>query len=160
MHLEFFSHSLCTWNFLVTHSAAPWKSLSVWTLEAEAGVGLRVHEVTFLNRDMEVEAASQGFYFCVESLCKKFGEISQKNNSFSKAFPSEFCNIQPIFTAMPFCLGNMMKVLRGHPNWVYGCAFSPDSSILCSVGASKAVCVRVSCSLILLNCVHNHFKSK
>ncbi|KAF2979632.1 hypothetical protein EK904_006298, partial [Melospiza melodia maxima] len=35
--------------------------------------------------------------------------------------------------------GNMMKVLRGHPNWVYGCAFSPDSSILCSVGASKAV---------------------
>ncbi|KAI1231710.1 hypothetical protein IHE44_0007342 [Lamprotornis superbus] len=32
--------------------------------------------------------------------------------------------------------GNMMKVLRGHPNWVYGCAFSPDSSILCSVGAS------------------------
>ncbi|XP_041900773.1 WD repeat and SOCS box-containing protein 1-like isoform X1 [Corvus kubaryi] len=56
--------------------------------------------------------------------------------------------------------GNMMKVLRGHPNWVYGCAFSPDSSILCSVGASKAVCVRVSCSLILLNCVCNHFKSK
>ncbi|KAM6372735.1 WD repeat and SOCS box-containing protein 1 [Pluvialis apricaria] len=35
--------------------------------------------------------------------------------------------------------GNMMKVLRGHQNWVYGCAFSPDSSILCSVGASKAV---------------------
>lgn len=53
-----------------------------------------------------------------------------------------------------------MKVLRGHQNWVYGCAFSPDSSILCSVGASKAVCVRVSCSLNLLNCVHNHFKSK
>ncbi|NXF45341.1 WSB1 protein, partial [Oceanites oceanicus] len=48
--------------------------------------------------------------------------------------------------------GNMMKVLRGHQNWVYGCAFSPDSSILCSVGASKAVCVRVSCSLNLLNC--------
>lgn len=36
-----------------------------------------------------------------------------------------------------------MKVLRGHQNWVYGCAFSPDSSVLCSVGASKAVCVRV-----------------
>ncbi|XP_074016534.1 WD repeat and SOCS box-containing protein 1 isoform X2 [Numenius arquata] len=35
--------------------------------------------------------------------------------------------------------GNMMKVLRGHQNWVYGCAFSPDSSLLCSVGASKAV---------------------
>ncbi|XP_064022038.1 WD repeat and SOCS box-containing protein 1 isoform X2 [Pogoniulus pusillus] len=35
--------------------------------------------------------------------------------------------------------GNMMKVLRGHQNWVYACAFSPDSSILCSVGASKAV---------------------
>ncbi|KAM6296762.1 WD repeat and SOCS box-containing protein 1 isoform 2-T2 [Aegotheles albertisi] len=35
--------------------------------------------------------------------------------------------------------GNMMKVLRGHQNWVYGCAFSPDSSVLCSVGASKAV---------------------
>ncbi|XP_061460640.1 WD repeat and SOCS box-containing protein 1 isoform X2 [Rhineura floridana] len=35
--------------------------------------------------------------------------------------------------------GNMMKVLRGHPNWVYSCAFSPDSSILCSVGASKTV---------------------
>lgn len=56
--------------------------------------------------------------------------------------------------------GNMMKVLRGHQNWVYGCAFSPDSSILCSVGASKAVCVRVSCSLNPLNCMHNHFKSK
>ncbi|OBS68610.1 hypothetical protein A6R68_02843 [Neotoma lepida] len=36
--------------------------------------------------------------------------------------------------------GNMMKVLRGHQNWVYSCAFSPDSSMLCSVGASKAVC--------------------
>lgn len=35
--------------------------------------------------------------------------------------------------------GNMMKVLRGHQNWVYSCAFSPDSSMLCSVGASKAV---------------------
>ncbi|XP_029467816.1 WD repeat and SOCS box-containing protein 1 [Rhinatrema bivittatum] len=35
--------------------------------------------------------------------------------------------------------GNMMKVLRGHQNWVYCCAFSPDSSILCSVGAGKAV---------------------
>lgn len=59
-----------------------------------------------------------------------------------------------------YFLGNMMKVLRGHQNWVYGCAFSPDSSILCSVGASKAVCVRVSCSLNPLNCMHNHFKSK
>uniref|UniRef100_A0A2K6F6Q8 Anaphase-promoting complex subunit 4 WD40 domain-containing protein n=1 Tax=Propithecus coquereli TaxID=379532 RepID=A0A2K6F6Q8_PROCO len=35
--------------------------------------------------------------------------------------------------------GNMMKVLRGHQNWVYSCAFSPDSSMLCSVGARKAV---------------------
>ncbi|XP_078535834.1 WD repeat and SOCS box-containing protein 1 [Lissotriton helveticus] len=35
--------------------------------------------------------------------------------------------------------GNMMKVLRGHQNWVYCCAFSPDSSVLCSVGAGKAV---------------------
>ncbi|XP_073520674.1 WD repeat and SOCS box-containing protein 1 [Phyllobates terribilis] len=35
--------------------------------------------------------------------------------------------------------GNMMKVLRGHQNWVYCCAFSPDSSMLCSVGAGKAV---------------------
>lgn len=43
--------------------------------------------------------------------------------------------------------GNMMKVLRGHPNWVYSCAFSPDSSILCSVGASKTVSIKVSCSL-------------
>uniref|UniRef100_A0A8C6CSB7 WD repeat and SOCS box-containing protein 1 n=1 Tax=Moschus moschiferus TaxID=68415 RepID=A0A8C6CSB7_MOSMO len=32
--------------------------------------------------------------------------------------------------------GNMMKVLRGHQNWVYSCAFSPDSSMLCSVGAT------------------------
>lgn len=36
-------------------------------------------------------------------------------------------------------LGNMVKVLRGHQNWVYSSAFSPDSSILCSVGAGKAV---------------------
>ncbi|XP_028662929.1 WD repeat and SOCS box-containing protein 1 [Erpetoichthys calabaricus] len=35
--------------------------------------------------------------------------------------------------------GNMMKVLRGHPSWVYSSSFSPDSSILCSVGANKAV---------------------
>ncbi|XP_070762257.1 WD repeat and SOCS box-containing protein 1 isoform X3 [Enoplosus armatus] len=35
--------------------------------------------------------------------------------------------------------GNMVKVLRGHQNWVYCSAFSPDSSMLCSVGASKAV---------------------
>uniref|UniRef100_A0A8C8TV84 WSB1 n=1 Tax=Peromyscus maniculatus bairdii TaxID=230844 RepID=A0A8C8TV84_PERMB len=34
---------------------------------------------------------------------------------------------------------NMMKVLRGHQNWVYSCAFSPDSSMLCSVGAIYAV---------------------
>ncbi|MEE6521935.1 hypothetical protein FKM82_020297, partial [Ascaphus truei] len=39
--------------------------------------------------------------------------------------------------------GNMMKVLRGHPNWVYCCAFSPDSSILCSVGAGKSVGFKV-----------------
>ncbi|XP_070983579.1 WD repeat and SOCS box-containing protein 1-like [Oncorhynchus clarkii lewisi] len=35
--------------------------------------------------------------------------------------------------------GNMVKVLRGHQNWVYCSAFSPDSSVLCSVGASKSV---------------------
>ncbi|XP_035242506.1 WD repeat and SOCS box-containing protein 1 [Anguilla anguilla] len=35
--------------------------------------------------------------------------------------------------------GNMVKVLRGHQNWVYCSAFSPDSSVLCSVGAGKAV---------------------
>ncbi|XP_034024507.1 WD repeat and SOCS box-containing protein 1 [Thalassophryne amazonica] len=35
--------------------------------------------------------------------------------------------------------GNMVKVLRGHQHWVYCSAFSPDSSILCSVGAGKAV---------------------
>ncbi|KAM6932963.1 WD repeat and SOCS box-containing protein 1 [Xenentodon cancila] len=35
--------------------------------------------------------------------------------------------------------GNMVKVLRGHQNWVYCSAFSPDSTILCSVGTGKAV---------------------
>lgn len=35
--------------------------------------------------------------------------------------------------------GNMMKVLRGHQHWVYCCTFSPDSLMLCSVGAGKAV---------------------
>ncbi|XP_067866681.1 WD repeat and SOCS box-containing protein 1 [Heterodontus francisci] len=35
--------------------------------------------------------------------------------------------------------GNMVTVLRGHHKWVYCCAFSPDSKILCSVGAGKAV---------------------
>uniref|UniRef100_H3BD06 WD repeat and SOCS box-containing protein 1 n=1 Tax=Latimeria chalumnae TaxID=7897 RepID=H3BD06_LATCH len=35
--------------------------------------------------------------------------------------------------------GNMAKVLKGHQSWVYSCSFSPDSSILCSVGAGKAV---------------------
>lgn len=37
----------------------------------------------------------------------------------------------------------MVKVLRGHQNWVYSSAFSPDSSIMCSVGAGKAVRKRV-----------------
>ncbi|XP_042152244.1 WD repeat and SOCS box-containing protein 1 isoform X2 [Oncorhynchus tshawytscha] len=35
--------------------------------------------------------------------------------------------------------GNMVKVLRSHQNWVYCSAFSPDSSVLCSVGAGKTV---------------------
>ncbi|KAJ8280929.1 hypothetical protein GJAV_G00061140 [Gymnothorax javanicus] len=35
--------------------------------------------------------------------------------------------------------GNMVKVLRGHQSWVYCSAFSPDSSMLCSVGAGKVV---------------------
>lgn len=35
--------------------------------------------------------------------------------------------------------GNMVTILKGHNNWVYCCAFSPDSNILCSVGAGKAV---------------------
>lgn len=48
-----------------------------------------------------------------------------------------------INTGISFCSGNMMKVLRGHQNWVYSCVFSPDSSMLCSVGANKAVCVKV-----------------
>ncbi|KAG7483654.1 hypothetical protein MATL_G00040720 [Megalops atlanticus] len=39
--------------------------------------------------------------------------------------------------------GNMVKVLRGHQNSVYCCAFSPDSSVLCSVGAGKAVVAAV-----------------
>ncbi|XP_064206094.1 WD repeat and SOCS box-containing protein 1-like [Anguilla rostrata] len=37
--------------------------------------------------------------------------------------------------------GNMVKVLRGHQKPVNCCAFSPDSSVLCSVGAGKAVCL-------------------
>ncbi|KAJ8266375.1 hypothetical protein GJAV_G00129700 [Gymnothorax javanicus] len=35
--------------------------------------------------------------------------------------------------------GNMVKVLRGHQKQVNCCTFSPDSSVLCSVGAGKAV---------------------
>lgn len=35
--------------------------------------------------------------------------------------------------------GNMVTILKGHNNWVYCCAFSPDSNILCSVGAGKAI---------------------
>lgn len=35
--------------------------------------------------------------------------------------------------------GNMVKVLRGHPGWVYCSAYSPNSSMLCSVGSLKAV---------------------
>lgn len=41
-----------------------------------------------------------------------------------------------------------MKVLWGHPNRVYSSAFSPDSSVLCSVGASKAVRKRVPLRLV------------
>lgn len=42
----------------------------------------------------------------------------------------------------------MVKVLWGHPNRVYSSAFSPDSSVLCSVGASKAVRKRVPLRLV------------
>lgn len=49
-------------------------------------------------------------------------------------------------------VGNMMKVLRGHQNWVYCSAFSPDSSVLCSVGAGKAVCP--SKSILLSDWMH------
>uniref|UniRef100_A0A8C4QJ82 WD repeat and SOCS box containing 1 n=1 Tax=Eptatretus burgeri TaxID=7764 RepID=A0A8C4QJ82_EPTBU len=34
--------------------------------------------------------------------------------------------------------GNMVKVLKGHPGWVRCSAFSPDSSLLCSVGNGKS----------------------
>ncbi|CAB1348091.1 unnamed protein product [Coregonus sp. 'balchen'] len=40
--------------------------------------------------------------------------------------------------------GNMVKVLRGHQNWVYCSAFSPDSSVLCSVGAGKSFNVSIA----------------
>lgn len=46
----------------------------------------------------------------------------------------------------------MVKVLWGHPNRVYSSAFSPDSSVLCSVGASKAVRKRVPLRLVCEVC--------
>ena len=35
--------------------------------------------------------------------------------------------------------GNMAITLRGHSNWVYGCAFAPDANMVASVGAKKTV---------------------
>ncbi|XP_071790159.1 WD repeat and SOCS box-containing protein 1-like [Asterias amurensis] len=35
--------------------------------------------------------------------------------------------------------GNMAITLRGHSNWVYGCAFAPDANMVASVGAKKSV---------------------
>ncbi|XP_038058698.1 WD repeat and SOCS box-containing protein 1-like [Patiria miniata] len=37
--------------------------------------------------------------------------------------------------------GNMVVTLQGHTNWVYGCAFAPDMTMLASVGAQKCVIV-------------------
>ncbi|XP_037329128.2 WD repeat and SOCS box-containing protein 1 isoform X2 [Pungitius pungitius] len=52
--------------------------------------------------------------------------------------------------------GNMVKVLRGHQNWVYCSAFSPDSSILCSVGAGKAVFLWNMDKLTLMRKLEGH----
>lgn len=63
----------------------------------------------------------------------------------------DLCSFQNI-KANLCVVGNMVKVLRGHQNWVYCCAFSPDSSILCSVGAGKAVSIQVSFDFFFLFC--------
>ncbi|XP_077995501.1 WD repeat and SOCS box-containing protein 1-like isoform X2 [Glandiceps talaboti] len=35
--------------------------------------------------------------------------------------------------------GNMAITLKGHPKWVFGCCFSPDTKLLVSVGSSKSI---------------------
>nr|XP_033800699.1 WD repeat and SOCS box-containing protein 1-like [Geotrypetes seraphini] len=53
--------------------------------------------------------------------------------------------------------GNMVKVLRRHQNWVYCCAFSPDSSILCSVGAGKAVFLWDMDKYVMIHKLEGHY---
>ncbi|XP_070573263.1 WD repeat and SOCS box-containing protein 1-like isoform X2 [Ptychodera flava] len=35
--------------------------------------------------------------------------------------------------------GNMAITLKGHPKWVFGCCFSPDTKLLVSVGSNKSI---------------------
>ncbi|XP_006811797.1 WD repeat and SOCS box-containing protein 1-like [Saccoglossus kowalevskii] len=35
--------------------------------------------------------------------------------------------------------GNMAITLKGHPKWVFGCCFSPDTKLLVSVGSGKSI---------------------
>ncbi|XP_041455463.1 WD repeat and SOCS box-containing protein 1-like isoform X1 [Lytechinus variegatus] len=52
--------------------------------------------------------------------------------------------------------GNMVVTLKGHPKAVYGCAISPDSSMLASVGEQRSVIVWDFNKYKLLRRLHGH----
>ena len=35
--------------------------------------------------------------------------------------------------------GNMRKTLKGTSKWIYSCAWSPDATMICTVGDSRSV---------------------
>lgn len=121
---------------LVLVSASRDKTLRVWDLKDD-GEGTLCSFKTMGSRQCSRKS--------LEAYLEHFG--NQSTDSFQAQY---MLNAVPFQVTAPdtfLCFasaGNMMKVLRGHQNWVYCCAFSPDSSILCSVGAGKAVCTSES----------------
>ncbi|XP_067911275.1 WD repeat and SOCS box-containing protein 2 isoform X2 [Heterodontus francisci] len=52
--------------------------------------------------------------------------------------------------------GKLLQILNGHNHWVYCCAVSPDSSMLCSVGGGKTVLLWNMLSYALIRKLEGH----
>ncbi|XP_067861798.1 WD repeat and SOCS box-containing protein 2 isoform X3 [Heptranchias perlo] len=52
--------------------------------------------------------------------------------------------------------GKLLHILNGHSHWVYCCAVSPDSSMLCSVGGGKTVLLWSMVSYTMIRKLEGH----
>uniref|UniRef100_UPI00398F2525 WD repeat and SOCS box-containing protein 2 isoform X2 n=1 Tax=Pristiophorus japonicus TaxID=55135 RepID=UPI00398F2525 len=52
--------------------------------------------------------------------------------------------------------GKLLHILNGHSHWVYCCAVSPDSSMLCSVGGGKTVLLWSTVSYTVIQKLEGH----